>query len=160
VLHCWSCHGSGVTRYHSKMMSGGDGIRFISHKPILSPHQWAAGTCPSTTSSLPTFECCHSNSGVLIQCKHPLFYSLWMGMMNDASRRHLCMRYHAICNSYDQLDRDAWARYGGRLLNGSIKKMVRKTTVRWIPISLEMNIRKIQLVRKDWEIRRIPFPWR
>ena len=66
MLHLWSCHGSGVTRYHSKMMSGGEGIRFISHKPILSPHQWLPGTCPSTTSSPPTFEFCHSNSGVLI----------------------------------------------------------------------------------------------
>jgi len=67
------------------------------------------------------------------------------------------MKYLAIGNSYDQWDRDAWARYDGRLLIGMMEKMVRKTTVRWIPISLEMYIRKILLVRKDWKIRTIPF---
>jgi len=94
---------------------------------------------------------------VSIQCKHPLLYSQWIEIMNDTSHRHLCMKYLAIGNSYNQWDRDAWARYEGRLLNGTMGKLVRKTTVRWIPISLEMYIRKILLVRKDWVIGRIPF---
>jgi len=70
------------------------------------------------------------------------------------------MKYLAIGNSYDQCDRDAWARYDGRLLNDTMGKMVWKTTVRWIPICLEMYIRKILLVWKDWKIGRIPFAWR
>jgi len=98
-----------------------------------------------------------SRSGVLIQCKHPLLYSLCIEIMNDASHRHLCMKYLAIGNSYGQWDRNAWARYDGRLLNGMIGQMVRKTTVWWILISLEMHIGKIPLVRKDWKIRKIPF---
>jgi len=38
--------------------------------------------------------------------------------------------------------------------------MVRKTTVHWIPISLEMYIKRILLFWKDWRIERIPFPSR
>jgi len=157
LLHLWSIHGSGVTRYHSKMMSGGEEIRFINYIPVLSPHQWPPGTCPSTTSSPPTLEYCHSNSGVVIQCKRPLLYSQWMEIMHDASYRHLCMKYLAIGNSYAQWDRDAGAGYDVRLLNGTLGQMVWKTTVRWIPISLEMHIRQILLVRKDWSIGGIPF---
>jgi hypothetical protein len=41
-----------------------------------------------------------------------------------------------------------------------MRKMVRKTTVRWIPIGLEIYIRKILLVQRDWRIGRIPFAWR
>jgi len=77
--------------------------------------------------------------------------------MNDASHRHLSMKYLAIGNSYGQWDRDAWARYNGRLLSGTMGKIIWKTTVRWIPHSLEMYIRKIMLVRKDCWIGRIPF---
>ena len=49
------------------------------------------------------------------------------------------------------------ARSEGRLLNGKMGIMVRKTTVRWIPISLEIYIRMILLVRSNWRIGRIPF---
>jgi len=80
-----------------------------------------------------------------------------MEILNDASHRHLCMKYLAIGNSYNQSGRDAWARYDGRLLNG---KIVLKPTVQRIPISREMYIRKILLVRKDWKIGRIPFAQR
>ena len=45
-------------------------------------------------------------------------------------------------------------------MNGTSRKMVRKTTVRWIPISLQINIRKIPLVQEDWRIGRVPFAWR
>jgi len=41
-----------------------------------------------------------------------------------------------------------------------MRKMNRKTTVRGIPISLEMYIRHILLIRKNWRIGRIPFDWR
>jgi hypothetical protein len=41
-----------------------------------------------------------------------------------------------------------------------MRKMVWKTTVRWIPIGLEMYIRKILLVWKDSRIGRTPFAWR
>jgi hypothetical protein len=58
------------------------------------------------------------------------------------------------------MDRDIGVRYEGRLLNGTMRMMVRKTKVRWIPISLEMHIRRIVLVRSDWRIGRIPFAWR
>jgi hypothetical protein len=33
-----------------------------------------------------------------------------------------------------------------------MRKKVQKTTVRWIPISLDMYIRKILLAQKDWRI--------
>jgi hypothetical protein len=79
--------------------------------------------------------------------------------MNDASHRHLSTKQLSIGISYGQWDRDIIAWYKGRLLNGTMRKMVRKTTVRWIPISLEMYIRKILLVRRDWKIERIPFAW-
>jgi hypothetical protein len=45
-------------------------------------------------------------------------------------------------------------------LNGTRRKMIQKTIVRWIPISLEIYIRKILLVQKDWRIEGIPFGWR
>jgi hypothetical protein len=61
-------HSSSVMRYNSIMMPGGDGIRFISYMPALSPQQWQPGTYPSTTSLPPTLKCCHSFDGVLIQC--------------------------------------------------------------------------------------------
>jgi hypothetical protein len=35
--------------------------------------------------------------------------------------------------------------------------LVRKTTVRWIPCSIESDITKILVVRKDWMIEGIPF---
>jgi len=35
----WSSHSCGVTRYHSMMMSGGEGTRFINYRPALLPHQ-------------------------------------------------------------------------------------------------------------------------
>ena len=41
----WLCypfrigHSCGVTKYHSMMVSGGDGIWYISYKPALPPHQ-------------------------------------------------------------------------------------------------------------------------
>jgi hypothetical protein len=38
--------------------------------------------------------------------------------------------------------------------------MVQKTTAKLIPISLQMYIRKIQLVRKDWRTDRIQFACR
>jgi len=77
--------------------------------------------------------------------------------MNDVSYRHLCMKYLAIGNCYEQWDEDTSAEYEGRLLNGTMRKMAQKTTVRWIPISLQMYIRKILFIRKDWIIGRIPF---
>jgi len=44
---------------------------------------------------------------------------------------------------------------------GSVSNtMDRNTTVRWIPISLEIYISRMLLVRKDWRIRRILFAWR
>jgi len=49
LLELWSSHSSGVTKYHSMMMWGGEGIRFINYKLALSPHQWPPSTCPSTT---------------------------------------------------------------------------------------------------------------
>jgi hypothetical protein len=42
-------------------------------------------------------------------------------------------------------------------LNGTMRMMVRTTTVQWIPISLELHIRRILLVPSDWRIGRIPF---
>jgi hypothetical protein len=77
--------------------------------------------------------------------------------MNDASRRHLSTKQPSIGIRYGQYARDIKARYEGRLLNGTSRKMVRKTTVRWIPISPEMYIGKILLVRRGWRIERIPF---
>jgi len=41
-----------------------------------------------------------------------------------------------------------------------MRRMVWKTTVQWIPISLEMYVRKILLVQKDWTIEGVPFAWR
>jgi hypothetical protein len=38
--------------------------------------------------------------------------------------------------------------------------MVLRIAVRWIPFSLEIYIRKILLVQKDWRIGTIPFAWR
>jgi hypothetical protein len=38
-----------------------------------------------------------------------------------------------------------------------MRKMVRKTTVRWTPISLDMNTSKILVGQRDWRIGRIPF---
>jgi len=38
-----------------------------------------------------------------------------------------------------------------------MRKGVWKTTVRWIPISLEMHIRRILFIQKDWRVERIPF---
>jgi hypothetical protein len=40
-----------------------------------------------------------------------------------------------------------------------MRKMVRQTTVRCITISLEIYVRKILSVQKDWRIGRIPFAW-
>jgi hypothetical protein len=124
------------------MMSDGNALRFISYKQALSPHQLPLGTCPSTRSSPPTLECCHNSSGVLIECKHPSLYCQWIEIMNDGSHHHLSMKQPSIGISYDPWDRDIRARYEGGLLNGTMRKMVRKTTVRWIlPISLEIFIR-------------------
>jgi len=80
MLQLWNCHSSGVTRYHSMMMSAGDGIRFIIYKQALLPHQRPPGTCPSTTSSPPTLEWCHSSCGVLTQSKHLSQCSLWINI--------------------------------------------------------------------------------
>jgi len=102
VLRLWSCHGSGVMRYHSIMMSGGDAIRFIGYKQTLSPHQRPLGTCHSTRSSPPTLECCHISSGVLIKRKHPSLYPVWTKIKNDASHRHLSTKQPSIGISYDQ----------------------------------------------------------
>jgi hypothetical protein len=41
-----------------------------------------------------------------------------------------------------------------------MKKVVLKTTVRWMPISPEMYISMLMLVWKDWRIGRIAFAWR
>ena len=155
MLHLWINHGSGVTKYHLRMISGGEGIRFINHKPALLPHQWPPGTCRSTTSSPPTLECCHSGSGVLIQFKCPSLYTLWMKIINDSSHRHLYMRNLAIGISYGQWDMSTCVWYNTGLLHSTMRKMVWKTTVRWIPISLEIHIRKMLLVRRDWRIGRI-----
>ena len=80
--------------------------------------------------------------------------------MNDTSYRHLCMKQPSIGNGYGQWDRNAWTRYNGRLLNGTMGRMVRKTTVRWISISLELYIRMILFVQRDWKIGRITFAQR
>jgi len=157
LLHHCSSHVCRVTRYHPKMMSDGEGIRLIIYLPALSPHQWPTGACPSTTSLPPTLVCCHSGSGMLIQCKHPSQYSLQMKIMNDTSHLHIYMKYLAIGISYGKLDKNTCARYDEGLLNGAMRKMVWKTTVRWIPISLEMYIIKVLLVNKYWRIGRIPF---
>jgi len=70
------------------IMSGGDGMRFINYKHVLSPHQWTPGTCHSTILSPPTLKCYHSKKGVLIQCKDLSLYFPWMEIMNDTSHRH------------------------------------------------------------------------
>jgi hypothetical protein len=77
--------------------------------------------------------------------------------MNDVSHRHLYMKQPSIGIRYGQWDKDTQAQYEGRLLNGTMWWMVRKTTVRRIPISLEMYIRKMLLVRKDWTVEGVPF---
>jgi hypothetical protein len=77
--------------------------------------------------------------------------------MNDASHHHLSTKQPSIGISCGQWDRDLRAQYEGRLLNGTTRKMVRKTTVQWIPISLEIYIRKVLLVQRDWRIERITF---
>jgi len=43
-------HGTGVTRYHSMMLLGGDELWFINHMPAHSPHQSPPDIYPSTTS--------------------------------------------------------------------------------------------------------------
>jgi len=160
MLHLWGIHCSGITRYHSKMMSAGKGLRFINYKTALSPHQWPSGTCPSTISSPPTFEFCHSSCGVLILCKYPSIYSLWMKIMNDTSHHHLSKKYLALGITYGREDKDSCAWYSEGMLDGVMRKMVWKTTVQWIVISVEINIRKILLVQKNWRIESIPFVWR
>jgi len=72
-----SGHGSGVTKCHSMMMTGGNRIRFMNYKPALSPHQKPPDINPSTTSLPPTLEYCHNCHGVLIQSKYSSLYTLW-----------------------------------------------------------------------------------
>jgi hypothetical protein len=66
--------------------------------------------------------------------------------MNNASHRYLSTKQPSIGISYGQWDRDIRAQYKGRLLNGAMRKMVWKTTVQGIPISLEIYIGKILMV--------------
>jgi len=77
--------------------------------------------------------------------------------MNNTSHRHSYMKQPLIGISYGQWDKHTSVRYERMLLNGAKRMMVRKTTVRWIPISLEMYIRQLQLVQKDWRIEMIQF---
>jgi hypothetical protein len=83
-----------------------------------------------------------------------------MKIWDAASHRHLYIMYVVIGIRYGQQDKDTSAQYERRLLNGTMKKVVLKTTVRWMPISLDMYISMLMLVWKDWRIGRIAFAWR
>jgi hypothetical protein len=83
-----------------------------------------------------------------------------MKIINDASHRHLSTKQPSIGISYRQWDRDISTPYKGRLLNETMRRIVWKTTVRWIPIIPEMYITKILFVRRDWKIEWIPFALR
>jgi len=96
----------------------------------------------------------------LIQCEYPSLYSLWMKILTDAICRHPYMKQTLIGIGCGQWNTDTWARYERRRLNGTQRKMVRKTTVQWIPISPELYISKILLVKSNGRIEGIAFAWR